>query len=159
MQPLPQHAHHGIEPVPVPCEPIDIFRADFCDLVDTLVDDSRDDATLLLVRSEPSVAAPPMPTSECRRPDGFFLGRDGLFDPWLILRLRLVDFLWFPFALPGAASPMSIQLAVLPRRPSASLVDFRMFPLLKSIETRRDLRFTEDGTVDSLLVVGFSLVS
>lgn len=61
-QPLPQQAHHGIFPFDCPCDEMDIFRCDFCcddDRWLKLVDDSLDDAKLLLVRSEISVPVSP----------------------------------------------------------------------------------------------------
>lgn len=44
MQPLPQHAHHGIEPVALSCEPVEMRRGcGRCERNDMLVDDSGDD--------------------------------------------------------------------------------------------------------------------
>lgn len=61
MQPLPQQAHHGIEPVALSCEPVDIRRGcgRCADRNDMLVDDSGDEETLCVVVVLRSAELPP----------------------------------------------------------------------------------------------------
>lgn len=62
IHPLPQHAHHGIDPVVLSCDPVEIRRGcGRCDRDDKLVDDSGDDDMLCVVVRSTELPPPPPP--------------------------------------------------------------------------------------------------